>query len=652
MEVSNYKDEFISEARDYIDILNEALLVLEKDPSDEENINKLFRAFHTLKGNAATMGYKKFSELAHSLEDVLSKIRDKEMDVSKEIIDHIFEGCDILETGLEDINNDHENNINSEDLVMELHQLLHTKIEKFTVIITEKARLNSEEENLVSKQKKQNIFRMILIFDPQNAMKSAKTLILLRNLSIDSKIIRVNPDQASISAGKFETEIEIIIATDKNKEQIKKEIESVSGISKIFVLGLDESYVKPESALAHEKEAAKFAIAEKHSSKIVKEIQSVKVSMKKLDKLMNLVGELLISDIRLQETHKRSDFASIKTILTVMDRIILDLQDEVMEVRMVPIGNIFNRFPRMVRDLASKEAKDVNLVIEGAEIEFDRTVLDRIGDPLVHILRNSVDHGIESPQDRARAGKPEQGTIKLIAKREKNHAEIEIVDDGQGIDPELVKNSSIKKGIISKEQAEKMSEKELQMLVFRAGVSTNETVTDVSGRGVGMDVVSNNVKDLGGSFTLDSVKGKGTNIKIQLPLTVAIITGLLVRVESETYIIPLVSVDQTISIQKSKIKTIQGNEVLLLRSTEIPIFWLHGLVGHEHGDREKLTVVVVHKDGNKIGLIVDEIISQQQVLIKSLQDIVKGVKGTSGASILGDGRVALILDIDSMFENS
>lgn len=652
MDTSQYKDEFISEARDYFDVLNEGLLVLEKDQSDMDNINKIFRAFHTLKGNAATMGFMKFSELAHALEDVLSKVRDKQLKVTPDVIDIIFEGCDILEAGLDEISKDNPDNIDVEGLMEELKGIIGAKEDIAKVDdIGEKAKLTEKENKAVDKWKKKNmnVLRVIIVFDKGNILKTAKALLTLRNISKVSELIKTVPVSDEIKLGKFNTEIELIIVTKKKQGEIEKIINSISGLKHVFVLGLDETYERSKETVHEEKELAKAAIANKHKVDVVKQIQSVKVTMKKLDKLMNLVGELLISNIRLQDISKRKDFDSLKTVIPGIDRLTLDLQDEVMQIRMVPIGNIFNRFPRMVRDLSGKEGKKINLVIEGQDIEFDRTVLDEIGEPLVHLLRNCVDHGIEKPEERLNAGKPEEGTVKLIARREKNNAVIEVMDDGKGIDPKKVKESCIRKKIITEEEAAKMSDNELQMLVFGAGVSTNKVVTAVSGRGVGLDVVLSKMNELGGNVKLNSVVGKGTSVIMELPLTVAIVTSLLVKINKAVYAIPLTSVDQTVDVEASQLKTIQENAVFVLRGKQIPLLWLEELLGlNDFEKKNKFTVVIVNKGNSQIGLVVDSIISQQQVLIKGLQDIVKGTKGVAGATIMGDGSVALILDIGTL----
>ncbi|MBN1502883.1 chemotaxis protein CheA [Candidatus Woesearchaeota archaeon] len=648
MDISKYRDEFVSEARDHLDELNDLLLVLEKDHNSTESINEIFRAFHTLKGNSAAMGFHKFSELAHALEDIMAQIRDKHLEVATNVIDLILEGCDMLEIGLEQISSDNEERISPEELIGELKQLLEEEPQSASVSIGAKVSLSEQEQEKISehKQKGQNIYRIVLIFDKHNFLKTPKALIILRELSKIGILFKTTPEKKDIEQGKFSSEVEIILGCQKEKRDIEMIIHHITGIKHFSILGLDDTYEKPKEMLHEEKEYAKAEIINRHKEYAVGQIQSVKVSMDKLDKLMNLVGELLINNIRLQDIIKKRDFDSMKIVLNEVDRLVLDLQADVMEVRMVPIGSIFNRFPRMVRDLAKKEGKKVNLVLEGEDIEFDRTVLDKIGDPLVHLLRNSVDHGIETAEERQKIGKREEGIIKLIARREKSKAIIEVTDDGRGIDPKEVKESSIAKGIITREEAKNMSDEDLRMLIFLPGVSTNKIVTEVSGRGVGMDVVKNTVEAMRGNVTLKSRMGKGTSVVINLPLTIAIITSLLVRVNQEIYAIPLSSVNQTVDVDTSKVKTILSKKVFVLRGREIPIFWLHELLGYTWDNKDnKVTVIIVNKEGEEIGLVVDSIFSKQQILIKGFSDILKGTKGFSGATILGDGKVALIIDV-------
>jgi two-component system chemotaxis sensor kinase CheA len=653
MDLSEYKDQFISEAQDHLDALNEGLLALEKAPEDIEIVNQIFRSFHTLKGNAATMGYTKFSELAHDLENLLSKIRDKQVHVSSDVMDVLLKGCDALEDGLGLIKNDASDELDTHTILNMIHNLSGTKEEVIKYEIKELLELTDEEKAKISSLKSsgKNVFRIIVVFDKKNALKMAKAMVVMRDISNFAEIVKTNPSYADIKSGKFEAEIEFVLSTEKEKEEIFTIINNVSGIVAVNILTPEEKYVsaRDNSKEVHiEKEADKADIAAKHGSEMSKQIQSVKVGMDQLDKLMNLVGELLISKIRIDDISKRYELKELTSLLAGLDRLTMDLQSEVMQVRMIPIGNIFNRFPRMVRDLAKTEGKQVELQIVGSEIEFDRTILDEIGDPLVHMLRNSVDHGIETPEKRTESGKGQIGIIQLIARREKNNAIIEVIDDGEGINPSKVKAAAIKKRVHTEEELSKMSDAELQRLIFHPGMSTNEVVTEVSGRGVGMNVVETKVKSLGGNVKLASELGRGTKITLELPLTVAIISALMVKVNEEIYAIPLASVDQTVDIMKEGIKTIKGNEVFILRNKEIPLLRMHRLFELQEKEKTKFTVVIINKEDEKIGLVVDEIISQQQILIKSLDRLLKGTKAVAGATILGNGKVALILDLATM----
>lgn len=375
----------------------------------------------------------------------------------------------------------------------------------------------------------------------------------------------------------------------------------------------------------------------------------MRVNIERLDSLMNLVEELVITKIRLLQLANLHKFNVLEEAMTSLNRLTNDLQEEVMAARMVPIEQIFNRFPRMVRDLAKKEGKEIDLVLDGGDIELDRTVLDEVGDPLVHILRNCVDHGVESPEDRKNQAKNPKSIIKLIARREKGYVTIEAEDDGKGINPDKLRESAVKKGIITKEDASKLADTEAINLCFMAGFSTNEKVTDISGRGVGLDVVKTKIEALGGFVKLESWVGKGTKITLKLPLTVAIVQSLMVKVSGEIYAIPITNVVRDLSVKKDQIKTIRGEEVILIRDELIPIVRLQKLFGRNANDSEDLNVVVVERRGSNIGLVVDQLIGQQEVIIKNFDNrYLKRTKGFAGATILGDGNVALILDVGTI----
>lgn len=672
MSGDQYKEQFISEAKDHLNSINDSLLEFENDTSNEEVIHNLFRSFHTLKGNASTMGFTRYSELAHHLEDLLDRIRNNQIKPDSDLVDVLFKGADCLENGLNAIAEDRPEEIEDEEVIEKIKKILSSASPAESESKSEEIKIefSEEEKNKIKELKKeQNVFKIILEFDTDNALKVAKALLALRTLEQSGELIKAFPSKEEIKEGNFDSKIYFFVSTEQNKEDIEKTLNTITGLSSYEISPYEEesgegskssetkSPEKKEEIKSSEKskdnskEDDKAKIAKQQQEAMSKQMQSVKIDIKSLDKLMDLVGELLISKVRLEQYAKDSEDKDFKSVVDNLTRLTIDVQDEVMKQRMIPIGNIFNRFPRMVRDLAKKENKKVNLVIEGQDIEFDRTVLDEIGDPLVHLLRNSVDHGIETPEERENKGKDPQGTLYLVARKEKTNAIIEISDDGAGIDGEKVKKGAIKKGVITEEEAEQLSEKELKRLIFKPGMSTNENITEVSGRGVGMDVVETKIKNLGGNVKLDSELDKGTTIKLQLPLTLAIVNSLIVSIDDSKYALPLSTIERTVKIKKKDIKTIHGNPVFLLMNEDIPLVWLSELLhGNSRNDLDTYTVIIVDKEDSKIGLVVDNILTQQQVLIKSLDDMVKGIKGLGGATILGDGKVAMILDVATLFD--
>ncbi len=648
--VKVFREEFFSEAMEHVDNLNKYLLALEDSPGDEDVINDIFRSAHTLKGNANTMGFTKFGNLAHALEDLLANIRDKKVEATSELMDILFETCDKLEDGLELLEKDNsENDFETSSVLVKLNKYVkRDQNPNENHSVPEHIKLDEADWDRINQTKDKNTFRVIGAFDSTCKIKFAKALLLLRELSNNSEIVKSSPSEDDIKTGKLGSGVEFLIITDKSKEDIGSILAYLTGFDHIDLLGIDAKYEKKKlNKIEHEnKERAKHKITEKNKNEAIKQVQSVKISIERLDHLMNLVGELLINNMRIKNIATSVHSKELSEIIQSFDRLVGEIQEEVMSERMIPIGAIFNRFPRMIRDLSKKENKKVNIIIEGEEIEFDRTVLDEIGDPLVHILRNSVDHGIESIEERNKADKPETGTISLIATRKKNAAVIEISDDGTGIDPIKVKNSAIKKGLLTAEEADSMTTHDLQKLIFRPGLSTNEVVTEVSGRGVGMDVVETKVRQLGGNVKVLSEKGKGTKILLELPLTLAIVNALLVEVGKETYAIQLSQVDRVVRVPTDDIKTIQGNASVVLMGNDIPLVDLaHELQCRDVKYDKMMTVVVVEKEMSKVGFIVQNIIAQQQILIKPLDNLVKGTKGIAGAMILGGGDIGLILDV-------
>ena len=655
-DMSEYKEMYSVESAEHLHLMNEALLSLEKDPKNSETINVMFRAAHTLKGMSATMGYSNIKELTHNMENLMERVRKNEITLDPSSIDVLFECLDALEKMVENPEKSSEFDVSS---LIEKISLSEGKEPALDLSKKEQAGsigsiddheiasniTPSEVPEIAKPMEKSgtgcNIFEVSVTLHESCMLKSARSTVVMRNLSELGEILETIPPVKDLEDEKFDREFKVIISTREDAKKIEEAAKIVSEISKVEVKSQTG-----EKSIAKVQDKAATTEGPKTS---IKSVQSVRVSIERLDSLMNLVGELIINKIRLMQLASTYKLAVLEETLASLNRLTNDLQEEIMASRMVPIEQIFNRFPRMVRDLAKKEGKDIDLVLEGGDIELDRTVLDEIGDPLVHILRNCVDHGIELPEVREQSGKNPKGTITLIARREKNHVVIEARDDGKGIDPQKMRDSAVKKGLMSQEEATKLSDTEAINLSFLPGFSTAEKITDISGRGVGMDVVRTKIGGMGGSIKLDSIVGKGTTIKLKLPLTVAIIHSLMVKVGTDIYAIPIANVIRDLSIKKEEIKTIKGEEVILIRGEVLPLVRLHKLFDIKSNGSNELLVVVVERLGNNVGLVVDQVIGQQEVIIKNLDNnILKGVKGFAGATILGDGNVALILDVGTL----
>jgi two-component system chemotaxis sensor kinase CheA len=638
-DMSEYKEMFAVESAEHLQSMNEALLSLEKDPKNSETINVMFRAAHTLKGMSATMGYSNIKELTHNMENLMDRVRKNELVLDPSSIDVLFECLDALEKMVENPEKSSEFDVSA------LIAKISRSEGKEPIVDLSTKEQPSEKPELPKPLEESgtgcNIFEVTVTLHESCILKSARSTVVMRNLSELGEILETIPPVKDLEDEKFDREFKLIISTKADAKKIEEAVKKVSEISK--------AEVRPHIGGKEKIKIEEKTCTTDGGKTSIKSVQSVRVSIERLDSLMNLVGELIINKIRLMQLASTHKLDVLEETLASLNRLTNDLQEEIMASRMVPIEQIFNRFPRMVRDLAKKEEKDIDLVLEGGDIELDRTVLDEIGDPLVHILRNCVDHGIELPEVRKQCGKKPKGTITLTARREKNHVVIEAQDDGKGIDPQKMRDSAVKKGLMSQEEATKLSDTEAINLSFLAGFSTAEKVTDISGRGVGMDVVRTKIGGMGGSIKLDSIVGKGTTIKLKLPLTVAIIHSLMVKVGTDIYAIPIANVIRDLSIKKEEIKTIKGEEVILIRGEVLPLVRLHKLFNIASNGSKELLVVVVERAGSNVGLVVDQVIGQQEVIIKNLDNnILKGIKGFAGATILGDGNVALILDVGTL----
>ena len=681
---NQYMDMFLDESHEHLQSLNEGLLRLEENMEEIDAVNDIFRNAHTLKGMSATMGFAKIAELTHEMEDVLDLVRKSQLKLNEDIMDTLFKCLDSLEQMVDSVGNgEAEDVVDVSDLVAKL-----SSISKGTPApaadgaaaaapaaassggdAAAGATLDLDDIDLdVMKKAKEagmNLFHIKVTLMETCVLKAARSVMVMHALDEVGDVLKSIPPAEDLEQEKFERSFDVLIATSGDAEAMQNAVDTVSEIEDVAVTAVDpdkvgkEAAPAPAAAPAAAAPAAKAAPAPKKEAgkpaaapaKKQHQSQSVRVDIEKLDTLMNLMGELVINKVRLEQigqTHRLSD---LMETLEQMDRVTGDLQNIVMKVRMVPVSAVFNRFPRMVRDVSKELGKDINLTIEGEETELDRTVIDEIGDPIMHLLRNSLDHGVESPDKREAKGKPRTGEVGLIARHEGNNVVIMITDDGAGIDANKIRRKAVEKGMISQSEADSLDDSDAVRLIFLPGFSTAEQITDISGRGVGMDVVRSKIEALSGHVDVETHIDEGSVFKIKLPLTLAIIQAMLVRVQEEMYAIPLTSIDSTINIEPSDIQTVQNKEVIVLRGEIIPIIRMEEALQVPHTkDSDEHFVVVVHAGEAKAGIVVDNLIGQQEIVIKTLGNLFAGLKLFGGATVLGDGRVALILDVATMIQ--
>ena len=679
MDTNQYMEMFLDESREHLDSLDDGLMTLEKDPSELSILNDIFRNAHTLKGMSATMGYTKIAELTHDMENILDALRKEQMEVTEDIVDTLLKCGDSLRQMVESIGEGgSEDVVDISEVAAKLSALLKgestsaapaaapSPAKAAPAELDNSMEYSDTDREVIKKAKDSGLqaFHVKVTLVENCILKSARSYMVMNTLDQMGDVIKSVPPAEDLEQEKFEHSFDVAVVTDAEAKAIEEALMSISEIEKVEVTDAAkemEAAAAPSPAPAANAlpvpAASKAAVPANKKTKALapekklKSGQSVRVDIEKLDTLLNLVGELVINKVRLGQIGTTHRLTELTETLEQMDRVTTDLQTVVMKVRMVPVGQVFNRFPRMVRDLAKELDKDINLTIEGEETELDRTVIDEIGDPLMHLLRNSLDHGVEHPDEREAKGKPRTGEVGLIARHEGNNVVIMVTDDGNGIDAEVIRRKAVEKGMISQDEADNLSDADAVRLIFLPGFSTAEKITDVSGRGVGMDVVRSKIESLGGHVDVETKIDEGSVFKIKLPLTLAIIQALLVRVEQEMYAIPLGSIDRTINITQEDIKTVQNKEVIVLRGQIIPIIRLGDVLnvpreeGEEHDD---IFVVVVHIGERKAGIVVDTLIGQQEIVIKTLGKLLAGLKVISGATVLGDGRVALILDVSAL----
>ena len=685
MDVSQYLQIFIEESKDNLQALNENLLNLENNPTDTETLNGIFRVAHTLKGMAGTMGFVKMQKLTHTVENVLSEIRAGNLAVNSNIVDILFQSLDALENYVEEITNtsnegnedyadiisalgkiiENENNPNAQPVVVETKQEESKANEATDQASVEGLITLPESQELVKNNAismGMNAFQINIVLSTNCVLKSARAFVIFTELERLGEIIHCVPSTQDIEDEKFENEFKIVFVTKESKQKVEETILGVSEIETVAVLQFTSTATVTEESKKEEKAVAAPVEEHKanpgnnehpHGQNQKQQIsnKTVRVNIDRLDTLMNLVSELIIVKTQLEGLDIGSSEveSNYNDSVEYLERITTSLHDAVMKVRMVPVETVFNRFPRMIRDVSRKLNKEIDLVMSGEETELDRTVIDEIGDPLIHLLRNAADHGLETTEERINLGKPRRGTIKLQAYQDGNSVMIVVEDDGKGININKVKNKAIDKGTITKEEAATMTEKEIIELLFKPSFSTAEKISDLSGRGVGLDVVKSKITALGGHVEVETEWGKGSKFIVRLPLTLAIIQALMINVADDKYAIPLSNIQSIEDIYKEDIKLVQNQEVIVVRDEIIPIIRIRSVLGlPEEEDKDMMMGVIVKKGEKQVGFIVDSLIGQQEIVIKSLGKYLSGIDIIAGATILGNGEVALILDVNSL----
>ena len=698
MDVSQYLEIFIDESEEHLQTLSDCIMVLEKEPDNKDTINEVFRAAHSLKGMAGTMGFKRMQHLTHDMENVFQEVRSDHIKVTSGMIDLLFKCLDALEGYVDNIKStSDEGTEDNEVIIKELNDFIAktegaeetgntetSEAKEAAPESTQEEKAGQEKIELTNDEKKaireaetngQHLYVMTVHIQKDCLLKAARAFLVFKAVEDFGQILVYRPSSQDIEDEKFEFEFSFFLASEESEDKIVAVAKAVSEIEKVDAeeIHLDE-YVKEaeaqeeqqaKEAAAEQKEApaeapkaaekkAPAANAKKQTNAKPVTGRTVRVDIEKLDALMNQVSELIIAKNSLVSisSNESGEYQnqSFHEQIEYLERITTNLHESVMKVRMVPIESVVNKFPRMIRDLSRKLGKKMELYMTGEDTELDRTVVDQIGDPLQHLLRNSADHGLEDNATRVERGKPEVGSIFLKAFQEGNNVIIEVGDDGNGIDVAAVRDKAVERGVITAEQAENMSQKEIINILFLPSFSMAKKITDISGRGVGLDVVKSNIEALGGDVEVRTQLGEGTTFIVRLPLTLAIIQALMVEIRDEKYAIALGSISNIESIPVNEIKYVQAQEVIHLRGAVIPLIRLDQVLDMEEKQEEpeNLTVVIVKKGDSLAGLVVDNLIGQQEIVIKSLGKYINNNKIISGATILGDGEVALILDVNTL----
>lgn len=678
MDTSQYMSMFLEESMDNLQTLNDSLLELEQEPNDIDKLNEIFRVAHTIKGMAATMGFNEMAELTHKMEDVLSEFREGQLKVTEKVVTVLFKCLDTLEQMVNNISDGIQEDVAIDEIMKELEAVAEDKTEvkeSVSTVIEDKSdngkvELNEYDINVVKQAEDRGFhsYQLKITLSENTLLKSARAFLIFKSLEECGEIIKSIPNAEDIENENFEFEIDLIFLSTKDKNQIYEILMNISEVDKVVIDSVDvkaekakkieqgqinieeiKSKVQEQTEAQVEPKPAAVPIQNNVSKPVQKEVhkkthQSVRVDLERLDKFMNMVSELVIHRTRLEQISSNYRLGDLNETLEQVARTTSDLQDLVMKIRMLPLDTVFNRFPRMIRDLSVELGKEMELIIQGADTELDRTVIDEIGEPLIHLIRNAADHGIESAEVRKGKEKDPVGKIKLIAYQEGTKAVIKVEDDGSGIPVDKVKAKAERLGI----STDGMTDNDIRNLIFMQGFSTNEQVTDISGRGVGMDVVKTKISALGGTVDVISEKDKGSTFIIRLPLTLQIIQALLVNVGNETMAISLGYIDRVIDYSDDLVKMTNNKEVIIYNGNVTPLIRLNKRLGVQKSDSIKNYIVIVKVGEKTVGLMVDGLLGQKEIVIKPLGKTLQGLKEYIGATILGDGLVTLILDVAAL----
>ncbi|MEG6512951.1 chemotaxis protein CheA [Desulforamulus ruminis] len=676
---------FIDELEEKIQVINDGLLVLEKDDGNQEIIQEIFRAAHTIKGSSGIMGYQNMASLTHEMENLFDKIRHGEIHVTSAMVNVLFEALDALKALKDEVTGDGPA-MDTSSVVAKIREFVEGTIQETAVAVEQQEaeavpsvaiserswmEISEVEETVIREAELRGFqsYRVAVDVDRDCQMKNVRAFLIFETLQQIGEIIKSDPVAEDLQEGKYGAGFQVILITKEDADRVKNLLITISEVSDAeiqpLVLQTQETFVEGPKLKAVQQNAApqvkETTNGNGNHESDKKAVKTVRVDVNKLDNLMNLVGELVIDRTRLNrfaeifESKFGSDdlVESISEISNHLGQVTGDLQEQIMKARMLPVAQLFNRFPRMVRDTAQKLNKEIDFVVEGKETELDRNVIEVIGDPLIHLIRNAIDHGIEMPQERLAAGKPSTGTLLLKASYAESHIVITVKDDGKGIDVEHIRKKAVEMDFIDREAVERLSDRDVLQMIFKAGFSTkNDAVSDLSGRGVGMDVVRTAIEQINGTVELDTKLGEGTRFTIRLPLTLAIIRALMVTLGKQVYAFPLTNVSETLRISQEEIRRVGNNEVIVVRDKILPLARLGRLFNcSDCAEDAKMFVVILGSGDKQVAVVVDKLLGEQEIVIKSLGDYLGQLAGLSGACILGDGKVALIVDVRGLVKN-